>query len=578
MNILLKLTKFLKPFNLAMIIVLILTFLKTISDLYLPTLMAEIIDIGIVNQDVPYILKIGGWMLIIAALGTIAVVFSSYLSAFIAAGFSRNLRNELFTHVEGFSLHEFDQLGAATLITRTTNDINQVQQVLIMILRMMISAPIMGIGGIIMAASKDAKLSLIIIGIIPILTLLIILVAKKVMPLFKAIQVKVDKLNLVLRESLTGIRVIRAFNRASYEKVRFNDVSRDLTDTAIKVNKIMAFLMPMMILIINITTLAIVWFGAIRIDAGSMTIGNMLALTQYLMQIMFAIMIFAMMFIMLPRASASAIRINEILETVPEITDPLIEDLLVRENEGIEFRNVTFTYHGAEQPAIIDVSFHARPGELTAIIGGTGSGKSTLVNLIPRFYDIDNGQVLVEGVDVKNMKQANLRDKIGFIPQKNMLFNGSIKENICFGKEDATLDEVKNAAECAQATEFINDMKNGYESLLSQGGTNISGGQKQRLAIARALVKKPKIYIFDDSFSALDFKTDRLLRIALKKETKNSTVIIVAQRVTTVMDADRILVLEDGRLVGNGKHKELIQTCEIYREIVTSQLSEEELA
>lgn len=574
----LKLTRFLKPFTFAIIIVVILTFLKTLSDLYLPTLMADIIDIGIVNGDIPYIVKVGGWMILIAAIGVVATIYSSYLSAYVAAGFSRDLRNELFIHVENFSLHEFDKLGTATLITRTTNDVNQIQQVLIMMLRMMISAPIMGLGGIIMATSKDVKLSVIVIAVVPILTLVLILVGRKVMPLFKSLQVKLDKLNLVLRESLTGIRVIRAFNRVEHEKARFNHSSRDLTDTTIKVNRIMAFLMPLMILVINITTLAIVWFGAIRIDSGDMAIGDVLAFTQYLMLIMFAVMIFAMMFIMIPRASASAIRINEILETIPEIKDPEKADKSNHVKGLVEFKNVTFKYHGAEQPAIADISFSAKPGEVTAIIGGTGSGKSTLVHLIPRFYDVDSGQVLINNVDVRQMDQSVLRSKIGIVPQKNVLFSGTIIDNIKFGKENATLNEVKFAAECAQAADFITSMSDSYESVLAQGGTNISGGQKQRLAIARALVKKPEIYIFDDSFSALDFKTDRKLRTALKNETGEATVIIVAQRVTTVMDADRILVLENGRLVGNGTHEKLLETCEIYREIVTSQLSEEELA
>jgi len=575
---LLKLFKFLKPFTLAIIIVIVLTFLKTLSDLYLPTLMADIIDIGIANGDIPYIIRVGGWMILIAAFGTGAIILSSYLSAFVAAGFSRDLRNELFIHVENFSLHEFDKFGTSTLITRTTNDVNQIQQVLIMVLRMMISAPIMGLGGIIMAISKDIKLAIVVVAVVPILTLVLFLVGRKVMPLFKSLQVKLDQLNLVLRESLIGIRVIRAFNRVEYEKERFSHSSRDLTDTTIKVNRMMAFLMPLMILVINITTLAIVWFGAIRIDSGHMAIGDVLAFTQYLMLIMFAVMMFAMMFIMLPRASASAIRINEILETMPEIQDPVKVNHQDDVKGFLEFKNVTFTYHGAQQPALIDISFIAKPGEVTAIIGGTGSGKSTLINLIPRFYDVDSGQVLLNNVDVKQINQSELRSKIGIVPQKNVLFSGKITDNIRFGKETATLEDIHHAAECAMASDFIEAMADGYESTIAQGGTNVSGGQKQRIAIARALVKKPEFYIFDDSFSALDFKTERKLRTALKSETKEAAVMIVAQRVTTVIDADRILVLEEGRLVGNGTHKELLETCKVYREIVASQLSEEELA
>ncbi|PKM52581.1 MAG: multidrug ABC transporter ATP-binding protein [Firmicutes bacterium HGW-Firmicutes-7] len=574
----LKLFKYLKPFRFPIIIVLILTFIKTLSDLYLPNLMADIVDIGIVKGDHQYIFQIGEWMLLIAAIGTGAVIMSSYLSAKIAAAFSRDLRSAIFTRVESFSLHEFDKFGTSTLITRTTNDINQVQQVLIMILRMMISAPIMCVGGIIMAATKDIKLSLVLILVIPVLSIFMLLVAKKAMPLFKSIQVKLDGVNLVLREGLIGIRVIRAFNRVDFENKRFNTASRNLVDTTIKVNKIMAILMPMMILVINLTTLAIIWFGSMRIDTGNMEIGDMLAFTQYLMQIMFSIMIFAMMFIMIPRASASAIRINEVLDTVPEITDTKTPNSKEGEKGTIEFKNVTFSYHGAEQPAIRNISFKACPSEVTAIIGGTGSGKSTLINMIPRFYDVDSGQILVNEVDIRDMSQEALRSKIGFVPQKTILFNGTIADNIRFGKETATIEEVIKAANCAQATEFINDMPEGFDRLISQGGTNISGGQKQRLSIARALVKEAKIYVFDDSFSALDFKTDAKLRAALKQKKVHATVLIVAQRVSTIMDADQIIVLNDGGIVGIGKHKELLKTCEVYREIVASQLSEEELA
>ncbi|PKM93495.1 MAG: multidrug ABC transporter ATP-binding protein [Firmicutes bacterium HGW-Firmicutes-1] len=574
----LKLFKYLKPFKLSVIIVFILTFLKTLSDLYLPNLMADIVDVGIVKGDSKYIFQVGGWMLLIAALGTVAVIYSSYLSAKIAAAFSRDLRSAVFTRVESFSLHEFDKLGTSTLITRTTNDINQVQQVLIMILRMMISAPIMCVGGIIMAASKDVELSLVLVLVIPVLTICMLFVAKKALPLFKSMQVKLDALNLVLREGLIGIRVIRAFNRVEFEDKRFNTASRDLVDTSIKVNKIMAILMPMMVLVINITTLAIIWFGSLRIDSGNMEIGDMMAFTQYLMQIMFSIMIFAMMFIMIPRASASAIRINEVLDTIPEIVDPENPANEVNIKGYIEFKNVTFSYHGAEQAAISNISFKACPSEITAIIGGTGSGKSTLINMIPRFYDVDSGQILVDDVDVKNITQEVLRNKIGFVPQKTILFNGTIADNIRAGKESATIEEVMKAANSARATEFINDMEEGFESIISQGGTNISGGQKQRLSIARALVKDAEIYIFDDSFSALDFKTEAKIREELKKETVNATVLIVAQRVSTIMDADRIVVLEDGCVVGIGKHKELLKTCEVYREIVASQMSEEELA
>ncbi|GAB6174213.1 ABC transporter ATP-binding protein [Paradesulfitobacterium aromaticivorans] len=557
---------------------LILLFFQSLAELYLPTLMADIVDTGIVKGDTPYILRVGALMLLVAGGSAVCIILSSFLSAKIATGFGKNLRSKVFSQVESYSLHEFDQIGTASLITRTTNDITQVQQVLIMIMRMMISAPMMAIGGIIMAVSKDATLSLVLVVVIPLLAAAIMLIATKSIPLFRTMQIKLDKLNLVLRENLTGIRVIRAFNRIDHEQKRFYEANDDLTGTAIKVNKLMAAMMPIMMLVMNFTTIAIVWFGGIRVDHGDMQVGDMMAFIQYAMQIMFSLIMVSMMFVMIPRAQASAVRINEVLDTVPEIKDATAVKRADSRRGFVEFENVTFSYPGAEQPAISNISFQVSPGEVTAIIGGTGSGKSTLINLIPRFYDVDSGSILVDGVDVREIAQENLRAKIGFVPQKAVLFNGTIADNIRFGREGATDEEVKYAAETAQATEFITDMKDGFNSLIAQGGTNISGGQKQRLAIARALVRRPEIYVFDDTFSALDFKTDAKLRAALKMETKDSTVLIVAQRVSTVMDADRIIVMDEGRIAGIGKHRELLKTCEVYREIVSSQLSEEEIA
>ncbi|WFD08868.1 ABC transporter ATP-binding protein [Tepidibacter hydrothermalis] len=572
-----KLFKKLRPFSISIILVIILVFIQTITDLYLPTLMSDIVDTGIVNKDIDYILDIGKRMVLITILGTISAVYASYLSSKIGMGFGTNLRNEVFTKVESFSLHEFDKTGTSSLITRTTNDITQVQTVLITILRMFVRAPIMAVGGIIMAVSKDAKLSLIFVVVIVVLAILISLIGAKSIPLYKLMQVKLDKLNLVLRERLTGIRVIRAFNRVDKEKSKFNDANLDLVDTAIKVNKLMAILMPLMMLIMNFTNVAIIWFGSIRIDNGVMQVGDLMAFIQYAMQIMFSLVMFTMMFILVPRASASAVRINEVLDTNPDIND---SDKLENETSKrgyLEFKNVIFSYHGAEEPVLKGVSFCAKPGEVTAIIGGTGCGKSTLVNLIPRFYDVTNGSILVDGVDIKKITQQNLRSKIGLVPQKAVLFTGSISENIRFGNQGANDEQVRHAANIAQATEFIGNMKEGFDSYISQGGTNLSGGQKQRISIARALVRKPEIYVFDDSFSALDFKTDAKLRQALKKETVNDTVIIVAQRVTTVMDANRIIVLEDGNIAGMGTHKELLKSCSVYQEIVSSQLSKEEI-
>ncbi len=573
-----KLLRYLKPFTWSVVAVLILLFFQAIADLYLPTLMSDIVDIGIVQGDTQYILRIGALMLLFAAASALFLMAASFLSAKIATGLGKNLRSLVFSRVESYSLHEFNRLGTASLITRTTNDITQVQQVVVMMLRMMVSAPIMCIGGLIMAVSKDAELSLIFVLVLPLLAGVIFFITRRGVPLFRAMQVKLDKLNLVLREGLTGIRVIRAFNRLEHEKKRFSEANSDLTNTAIKVNKLMATLMPFMMLVMNFSTIAIVWFGGLRVDHGDMQVGDMMAFLQYAMQIMFSLVMISMMFIMIPRAEASAVRINEVLDLVPEIKDAARAKLAKDKSGLVEFRNVTFSYPGAEQPVLSNISFSAGPGEVTAIIGGTGVGKSTLINLIPRFYDVDSGSVLVDGVDVRQIAQENLRAKIGFVPQKAVLFTGTIAENIRYGKENATDEEVQQAAAIAQASEFVADLQDGLGAVMAQGGANVSGGQKQRLAIARALVRKAEIYIFDDTFSALDFKTDAKLRAALKKETTNATVLMVAQRVSSVMDADRIIVMEDGKIAGMGSHKELLNTCQVYREIVSSQLAEEEIA
>lgn len=574
----LRMLTFLQPFRWPIVAVLVLIFLQSLSDLYLPTLMADIVDKGIVEGDIPYIFRIGGFMLLVAAAGAICSVAASFLSAKTAAGFGLGVRNRVFAHVENFSQQEFDRIGTASLITRTTNDITQVQQVLTMMLRMMISAPMMCIGGIIMAVNKDAKLSLVLVVVIPVLAAAIAIIAGRGMPLFKALQIKLDRLNLVLREGLTGIRVIRSFNRIDHEQHRFQEANRDLTATATKVNRIMAAMMPIMMLVMNFSSMAIIWFGSIRISSGHMQVGDLMAFLQYAMQIMFSLIMMSMMFVMIPRASVSAVRINEVLDMTPTMKDPK-EGRQTGERKGyIEFDRVSFSYPGAEQPAISDISFSASPGEITAIIGGTGSGKSTLISLIPRFYDASSGSIRVDGVEVRDMTQKELREKIGFVPQKAVLFSGTIADNIRYGKEDATDEEMRHAAAIAQATEFISAMPEGFDSVIAQGGANVSGGQKQRLSIARALVRKPEIYVFDDSFSALDFKTDAKLRAALKTETEDATVIIVAQRVSTVMDADRIIVLEEGRIAGIGNHKELMASSDVYREIVASQLSEEELS
>ncbi|WP_214724978.1 ABC transporter ATP-binding protein [Exiguobacterium sp. s143] len=572
-----KLLKRLTVYKWAVLAVLVLVFAQSMSDLYLPTLMADIIDKGVVTGDTAYIWKIGAVMLGITGVGALAAVAASYYSSKASMGLGRDIRRQVFNHVERFSLQEFDQVGTASLITRTTNDITQVQQVVIMMLRMVVSAPIMFIGGLIMAVSKDAKLSLVIVAAMPVLVISILLILWKGVPLFGKVQKRLDRLNLVLRENLTGIRVIRAFNRERDEQVRLTKANADLTEVSIKVNKIMAFLMPVMMLVMNLTVVGVIWFGGIRIDNGGMQIGDLMAFIQYVMQIMFALVMASVMFVMIPRAAVSAKRINEVLEMTPTMTDEGTQTA-DREKGTLVFDRVTFRYPGAETPVLSDISFAARPGEVTAVIGGTGSGKSTLVNLIPRFYDVTEGSIRVNGVDSHDVLQEELRSKIGFVPQKALLFTGTIAENIRFGKEDATDEEVAHAAQIAQATDFIERMPDGYDARIEQGGSNVSGGQKQRLSIARALVRRPDLYVFDDSFSALDFKTDAALRKALREETREATVLIVAQRVSTVIDADQIIVLDEGKVAGIGTHDELFADNAVYQEIVKSQLSEEEIA
>lgn len=577
-----KLLRFLKPYTLYIAVVIVLLFGQVLADLYLPTLMADIVDIGLMNKDINYILKIGVVMLLIAATGAACAILATYLSAKTAMGFGQILREKIFTRVTSFSLREFDKLGTATLITRTTNDVVQIQQVSILGLSMMVTAPLTCIGGVIMALRQDTSLAWVLVVVIPLLFVVIALALRKALPLFRLMQKKIDKLNLVMRESLTGIRVIRAFNRIEEDKARFDAANADLRDNAIKINILMAFLMPLMMLIMNLTTVALIWFGAWRIDAGNMQIGALIAFIQYASQILFSLLTLVMIFIMVPRAQVSASRINEVLEMAPSVVDPEEPKLASSDSNSdrgtVEFKDVSFRYPGADQPALNNISFKANAGEVTAIIGGTGSGKSTLVNLITRFYDVESGGVLVDGIDVREMSQKSLRAKIGYIPQKTVLFSGTISENLKYGKEDAKPAELERATQVAQAVEFIADLEGGFEHVLAQGGTNVSGGQKQRLSIARALVRQGEIYIFDDSFSALDFKTDAKLRAALKPEIARATVFIIAQNVSTVRDADRIIVLDEGRIVGIGRHKELLPTCKVYREIVASQLSEEELA
>ncbi len=578
----LKLFSYLRPFKGLVALVLVLALAQALSGLYLPRLMADIVDHGIVTGDTRQIMLTGGWMLLMALIGTGCAVASSYFSAKVATGFGRIVRNRIFDRVAHFSVHQFDHFSTASLITRTTNDTTQVQQVLIMMMTMVITAPMMAVGGVVLSLSQDTRLARVLIAVIPILAVIFYLIMRKAVPLFQQMQVKIDKLNLVLDEGLTGVRVIRAFDRNAHESRRFDAANLDLTNNAIAVNRLVSLLMPSLFCMMNLTGVTIIYVGALRINAGQMHVGAMMASLQYAVQILFSVFMVTALFVMLPRAAASADRINAVLAVEPDVVDPASSKVSDRKPSAlrgeVEFQNVTFQYPGAEEPALSNVSFTAKAGETTAIIGGTGSGKSTLAGLIPRFYDAASGRVLVDGVDVRDMTQEDLRARIGYVPQKAVLFSGTIASNIRFGRESATDEEVQRAASIAQATEFIDQKPEGYAAAVSQGGTNLSGGQKQRLAIARALVRNAQIYVFDDSFSALDFATDARLRAALRTETANATVFIVSQRIGTVMNADRIIVLDEGRVAGIGTHEQLLRSSSVYREIAESQASIQEVA
>jgi ATP-binding cassette subfamily B protein len=526
-----------------------------------------------------YILRMGGWMLFLTLLSGLCTIAVSYLSAKIAAGSARDIRRDVFKNVESFSSTEFDKFSTASLITRSTNDITQVQMVVGMMVRMVFYAPILGIGGIIRVIGKDTPMTWLIGVAVLMLVSLIIIVFAIAMPKFKIIQKLVDRLNLVSRENLSGMMVIRAFNMQPFEEQRFDKANLDLTAVSLFINRVMVVMMPLMMLIMNGLSLAIIWIGARQVADANMQVGDMMAFLQYAMQIVMSFLMLSMMFIILPRASVSADRIAEVLETQTSILDPEKPKPLTESFRGnIEFRNVSFRYPGADEDVLHDISFTARPGQTTAFIGPTGSGKSTIVNLFPRFYDVTEGAILLDGVDIREITQHDLREKIGYVPQRGVLFSGSIESNLRYADENASPGSLSDSIDIAQVTEFVNSKPEGLDAEISQGGANVSGGQKQRLSIARALVKKPPIYIFDDSFSALDFKTEAALRKALKDKTGGSTVLVVTQRVSTIMHAEQIIVLEDGKIVGKGTHEQLMENCETYKEIALSQLNLEALS
>ncbi len=537
------------------------------------------IGLNIDKMQTNYLLYTGGLMILIALLSMAATVTVGFIGARVAANLGKNLRSKVFSKVIGFSNAELDKFSTASLITRSTNDIQQIQMLMVMLLRVVFYAPILGIGGVIKVLNTETSMAWIIVVAVVAISAVVIVLFTVVMPRFKRVQKLVDRINLVTREILTGMMVIRAFSTERHEEKRFDKANNDLTKNNLFVNRTMALMMPTMMLIMNGITILIVWNGSHSIDAGTMQVGDMMAFIQYTMQIIMAFLMISMVSVMLPRATVSAGRIDEVLSTEYVVKDPVAPIKLEEDKKGfLKFNNVSFKYPNAEENVLSNITFTAMPGETTAFIGSTGSGKSTLINLVPRFYDVTEGEILLDGIDIRKVSQHDLREKIGYVPQKGVLFSGTIESNLKYSGKSITDEDMIKAAEIAQATDFIKGTKESYNTEISQGGTNVSGGQKQRLSIARAIAKKPEVYIFDDSFSALDFKTDAALRKALKKETLNSTVLIVAQRISTILHAEQIIVLEEGRIAGIGTHNELMKTCDVYKQIALSQLSKEELA
>lgn len=573
-----RLAKYLAPYWSYILLAVVLLFGQAMCDLTLPDYMADIVNEGIANGNTSEVLSVGIKMLALSLIGAFCAVAVGFLAARVAAGTCKTIREDLFHKVEYFSNAEFDKFSASSLITRTTNDITQVQTLIFMVIRLAFYAPIMGVGGVAHALAKSKSMSWIIVVSVVCLLGLIAVVFLIAMPKFRVIQKLIDRLNLVVRENLSGMLVIRAFNTQRFEERRFDRANSDLTNTNLFVNRVMSCMMPTMMLIMNLATVLIVWVGAKQVAAFQLDVGDMMAYMQYVMQIIMAFLMLSMMFIMIPRASVSADRIADVLETEPSIRNQKHAQRMERCEGIVRFEGVSFRYPGASEDVLHNIDFVARPGETTAFIGSTGSGKSTIINLIPRFYDVTEGAITIDGADVRALDIHDLRCQIGYVPQKGLLLSGTIRSNLSYADPKATEEEIEAGAEIAQAMEFISSKPYGYETPIAQGGGNVSGGQKQRLSIARALVKRPQIYLFDDSFSALDFKTDANLRAALREKTGGATTLLVAQRISTIMQAEQIIVLENGCIVGRGTHDELMKTCEIYREIALSQLSEEELA
>ncbi|CAL2059982.1 MULTISPECIES: ABC transporter ATP-binding protein [Streptomyces] len=569
---------YLRPYKKPITVQVLLQFLQTCATLYLPTLNAHIIDNGVVKGDTGYILSFGALMIGISLVQVVCNIGAVYLGARTASALGRDMRAAVFDRVQSFSSREVGHFGAPSLITRTTNDVQQIQMLVLMTFTLMVSAPIMCVGGIVLALGLDVPLSGVLIAVVPVLAICVTLIVRKLRPLFRTMQTRLDKVNQVLREQITGNRVIRAFVRDEYEQARFGRVNGELTEMQLATGRLLSLMFPMVMTVVNVSSIAVVWFGAHRIDSGGMQIGDLTAFLAYLMQIVMSVMMATFMFMMVPRAEVCAERVQEVMDTGSSVLPPLAPVTELRRHGHLEIREAGFRYPGAEEPVLRSVALEARPGETTAVIGSTGSGKSTLLGLVPRLFDATEGEVLVNGVDVREVDPALLARTVGLVPQKPYLFAGTVATNLRYGNPDATDEELWHALEVAQAKDFVTELEGGLDASIAQGGTNVSGGQRQRLAIARTLVQRPEIYLFDDSFSALDYATDAALRAALTRETAEATVVIVAQRVATIRDADRIIVLDEGRVVGSGRHQELMAGNDTYREIVLSQLTEAEAA